>query len=113
MVKCCIERNILHAIQRRNANWIGHILYTNFLLKHVIEDEIEQRIARKRRRGRRRKHLLDRVNKESKYRNLREEALDRSVRRTLYGTGYGPIVIISVGCQNTKNKICCTYSTSI
>jgi hypothetical protein len=31
------ERNILHTIKRRKANWIGHILRRNCLLKHVIE----------------------------------------------------------------------------
>jgi hypothetical protein len=30
------ERNILHTTIRGNANWIGHILRTNCLLKHVI-----------------------------------------------------------------------------
>jgi hypothetical protein len=29
------ERNILHTIKRRKANWIGHILRTNCLLKHA------------------------------------------------------------------------------
>jgi hypothetical protein len=31
------ERNILHTIKRRKANWTGHILRRNCLLKHVIE----------------------------------------------------------------------------
>jgi hypothetical protein len=31
------ERNILHTTKRRKANWIGHILRSNCLLKHVIE----------------------------------------------------------------------------
>ena len=31
------ERNILHAINRRKANWIGHIFRRNCLLKHVVE----------------------------------------------------------------------------
>jgi hypothetical protein len=31
------ERNIVHIIKRRKANWIGHILHRNNLLKHVIE----------------------------------------------------------------------------
>jgi hypothetical protein len=35
------ERNILHTIKRRKANWIGHILRRNCLLKHVIEGKIE------------------------------------------------------------------------
>jgi hypothetical protein len=28
------ERNIIHEIKRRKANWIGHILRRNCLLKH-------------------------------------------------------------------------------
>jgi hypothetical protein len=31
------ERNIVHTIKRRKANWIGHILRRNCLLIHVIE----------------------------------------------------------------------------
>jgi hypothetical protein len=31
------ERNILHTIERKKANWIGHILLRNCLLKHIIE----------------------------------------------------------------------------
>ena len=30
------QRNILHAIRKRKANWIGHILRRNCLLKQVI-----------------------------------------------------------------------------
>jgi hypothetical protein len=38
------ERNILHTIKRRKANWIGRILRRNCLLKHVIEGKLEGRI---------------------------------------------------------------------
>jgi len=31
------QRNILHEIRKRKANWIGHILRRNFLLQQVIE----------------------------------------------------------------------------
>ena len=31
------QRNILHKIRNRNANWIGHILGRNCLLQQVIE----------------------------------------------------------------------------
>jgi len=47
------ERNMLQTIQRREANWIGHILLRNCLLKHVIEGKIEGRIKVMGRRGRR------------------------------------------------------------
>jgi hypothetical protein len=38
------ERNIVHTIKRRKANWIGHILRRNCLLKHVIGGKIEGEI---------------------------------------------------------------------
>jgi hypothetical protein len=31
------QRNILHEIRKRKANWIGHILRRNYILKQVIE----------------------------------------------------------------------------
>ena len=31
------QRNILHEIRRRKANWIGHILRRKYLLQQVIE----------------------------------------------------------------------------
>jgi len=31
------QRNILHEITKRKANWIGHILRRNCLLQRVIE----------------------------------------------------------------------------
>jgi hypothetical protein len=31
------ERNIVHTIKRRKANWIGHILRRYCFVKHVIE----------------------------------------------------------------------------
>jgi len=55
------ERNILQTIKRRNAYWIGHILYRNCLLKHVIEGKIEGRMEVTGQRGRRCKQLLDDV----------------------------------------------------
>jgi inosine/xanthosine triphosphate pyrophosphatase family protein len=35
------ERNIVHTIKRRKANWICHIVRRNCLLKHVIEGKLE------------------------------------------------------------------------
>jgi hypothetical protein len=49
------ERNIVHTIKRIKANWIGHILRRNCLLKHVIEGKLEGRIEMTGTRGRRRK----------------------------------------------------------
>jgi hypothetical protein len=38
------ERNIIHTVDRRKANWIGHRLRRNCLLKHIIEEKIEEAI---------------------------------------------------------------------
>jgi hypothetical protein len=77
------ERNILHTIKRRKTNWIGHILRSNCLLKHVIEG----RINVTGRRGRRRKQLLDDLKETRGYRKLKEEALDRTLWGTCFGRG--------------------------
>jgi hypothetical protein len=37
------ERNALRTIKKRKANWIGHMLRRNCLLKHVIEGKTEER----------------------------------------------------------------------
>jgi hypothetical protein len=34
------QRNILHELSKRKANWIGHILCRNCLLQRVIEGKI-------------------------------------------------------------------------
>ena len=52
------RRNILQKMKRRKANWIGHILRRNCLLKHVIEGKIDGRIEVTGRRGRRHKQLI-------------------------------------------------------
>jgi len=38
------QRNILHEIRKRKANWIGHILCKNCFLQRVIEGKIKGRI---------------------------------------------------------------------
>jgi hypothetical protein len=86
------ERNILHTIKRRKANWIGHILRRNCFLKHVIEGKLEGRIEMTGRRGRRRKQLLDDLKEKRSYWKLKEEALDRNLWRTCFGIGYGPVL---------------------
>jgi len=35
------ERNILQTIKRMKANWSGHLLHWNCLLKHVAEGKME------------------------------------------------------------------------
>jgi hypothetical protein len=79
------ERNIVHTIKRRKANWIGHILHRNCLLKHVTEGKLQGRIEMTGRRGRRRKQLLDGLKEKRRYWKLKEEALDRTQWRTRFG----------------------------
>jgi hypothetical protein len=88
----CEERNILHEIRKRKANLIGHILRRNCLLKEVIEGQIKGRIEVTRRRGRRRKQLLDDLGDRRGYSHLKEEALDRIMWRNRFGRGFGPVV---------------------
>jgi hypothetical protein len=52
------QRNILHKIRKRKANWIGHILRGNCLLKEVMEGKIQGQKEVTRRRGRIRRKLL-------------------------------------------------------
>jgi hypothetical protein len=82
---------ILHEKRKLKANWIGHILRKNCLLKEVIEGKIKERI-RVTRRGRRRKKLLDDLGDRRGYSDLMEEALDRIKCRNRFGRGCGPVV---------------------
>jgi hypothetical protein len=59
LVRVKEQRNILHEISKRKANWIGHILFRNCLLRQVIEGKIKGGIEVTERRGRRRMKLLD------------------------------------------------------
>ena len=86
------QRNILHEIRKRKANWIGHILRRNSLLQQVIEGKIKGEIEVTRRRGRRRKKLLDDLKDRRGYSHLKEEALDRTMWRNRFGRGVGPVV---------------------
>jgi len=75
------QRNILHEIRKRKANWIGHILRRNCLLKQVIEGNIKGEMEVTRRRGRRHRKLLDDLKDRRGYSYLKEEALDRTMWR--------------------------------
>ena len=86
------QRNILHKIRTRKANWIGHILRRNCLLKQVIEGKIKEEMEVARRRGRRRKKLPDDLKDRRGYYHLKEEALDCTVWRHRFGGGFGPVV---------------------
>ena len=86
------QRNILHDIRKWKANWIGHILHRNCLLKQVIEGKIKGEMEVARRRGRRRKKLLDDLKDRRGYSHLKEEAIDHTLWRNRFGGGFGPVV---------------------
>ena len=76
------QRNILHKIRKRKANWIGQNLRRNCLLQRIIEGMMkggETEVTE--RRGRRRRKLLDDLMERTGYSHFKEEALDRTVWR--------------------------------
>jgi hypothetical protein len=50
---------MLLTIKTWKPNWFGHRLRSNWVLKHVIEGNIEGRIEVRGRRGRRREYLME------------------------------------------------------
>jgi hypothetical protein len=81
------QRNILHEIRKRNANWIGYILRRNCLLQGVTEGKIQGGIKVTARQGRRSRKLLDDLKERRGYSHLKEEALDRTMWRARFGRG--------------------------
>jgi hypothetical protein len=73
------KRCILHEISKRKANWIGHILRINCLLRQVIEGKIKGGKEVKERRVRKCRKLLDDLKERRGYSYLKEEALDRTM----------------------------------
>jgi hypothetical protein len=86
------QGNILHEIRKRKANWIGHILRRNCLLKEGTEGKIQGQKGVTRRRGRRRKKFLDDLGDRRGYSHLKEEALDRIKWRNRFARRCGPVV---------------------
>ena len=104
------QRNILHDIRKRKANWIGHILRRNCLLKQVIEGKIKGQIEVTRRRGRKRKKLLDDLKDRKGYCRLKEEASDRTMWRNRFGRAFGPVVW-QITDDDGENEVLCYWLT--
>jgi hypothetical protein len=117
------NRNTLHTIKWRKANWIGHLLRRNCIPKRVIEGKFEGRIEMMGRRGRRGKQLLDDLKEKRRCRKLKEEAPDRTLWRTRFGRGYGPVVRQTAkrisewcgpeGLQELHFRCFCRYRTGL
>jgi hypothetical protein len=73
------ERNIQQTIKRKKANWIGHFLRRNCLLKQFIEGKTEGWVEVTGRHGKRCKQLVDGLKETRGYWKLKEEALDRTL----------------------------------
>jgi len=86
------QRNILHEIRKRKANWIRHILRRNCLLQRVVEGKKKGGIEVTGSRGRKRRKLLDDLKEKRGYSHLKEEALDGTMWRARFGRGFGPVV---------------------
>jgi hypothetical protein len=86
------QRDVLHEIRKRKANWIGHILRRNCLLQRVIEGKLQGRIELTARQGRRHGMQLNDLKERRGYSHLKEEALDRTMWRACFGRGFGPVV---------------------
>jgi hypothetical protein len=65
------QRNILHEIRKRKANWIGYILRRNCLLQRVIEGKIKGEVEVTGRRGRKRRKLPDDLKERRGYSHLK------------------------------------------
>jgi hypothetical protein len=61
------ERNILHTVKRRKANWIGYIWRGKCLLISVTTRKRKEMIEVTVKRGRRSAQLLDDLKKNSRY----------------------------------------------
>ena len=79
-------------MRKRKANWIGHILRRNCLLKQVSEGKIKGEMEVTRRRERICRKLLDDLKDRRGYSRLKEEAPDRTMWRHRFGGGLGPVV---------------------
>jgi hypothetical protein len=86
------QRNILHEIRKRKANWMRNILRRKCPLQRVIEGKIKGGIEVTGRRGRRRGKLLDDLKERRGYSHLKEEALDRTIWRAGLGRGFVSVV---------------------
>jgi hypothetical protein len=86
------QKNIPHEISKRNANWVGHIIRRNCLLRQVIERKIKGGIEVTGRRGRRCRKLVDDLKERRGYSHLKEKALDRTMWTARFGRCFGPVV---------------------
>ena len=76
------QRNILHEISKRKANWIGHILCRNCLIRQVIEGKIKGEAE----------NVRSCWMTLGKGEDMKEEPLNRTLWRNRFGGGIGPVI---------------------
>jgi hypothetical protein len=102
------QRNILHEISKRKANWFGDILRRNCLLRQVIEGKIKGGIRVTVRRGKSRKKLLNYLNPLTPELN---PSAQRCLRRFLLGILLlEPCILLIYAWKTNK---CKNYSFSL
>jgi hypothetical protein len=83
------QRDILHEISKRKANWIGHILCRNCLLQQVIEGKLKGGIEVTENEKEDLRKVLDELKERTGYCHLKKEALYRTMWRAGFGRGCG------------------------
>ena len=92
LVPCFLCSHVrTHTFNRRERCLISS-LFIYIYIKQVIEGKIKGEMDVTRRRGRRRKKLLDDLKDRRGYSHLKEEALGRIMWRNRFGRGFGPVV---------------------
>jgi hypothetical protein len=81
----------VYLLAKKVLNQTNGVLFL-YVIKQVNEGKIKGEIEVTRRRGRRRKKLLDDLKDRRGYSHLKEEALDRIIWRNRFGIGVGPVV---------------------
>jgi hypothetical protein len=78
--------------KKRKGDWGGHILHRNFLLKHLLEGIIEERIDVTGGGGRKCKQELYNLKETRGYWKLKGNTRDGSLWRGRFGTDCGSVV---------------------
>ena len=89
-------------MKRSKANWIGNILRGNYLLNHIIEGTIEGGIEVAGRWGKRSEQLQNELKQMTGCWKLKDHATDRTLWRTRFGRGYGPVVKLTIEWLNER-----------
>jgi hypothetical protein len=79
-------------------------VWKNFIIYDIVHVTIKGKNSGTRRRGRRRKQLLDDLKEARRYWKLKEEAQDLTLWRTQFGRGYGPLARQTTAWTETCNQ---------